>query len=82
MLLRYHVLSLLLLSKFPFDRVPNGTSFGDVVTGLDAQRNYVPGDSANCTFHSANPRNNQRVQVIQYLAAARVDSLTQGRRVC
>ncbi|CAM9404584.1 unnamed protein product, partial [Ectocarpus fasciculatus] len=48
--------------KFPFDHTPRGTSFGDVVEGLDALPSYHHGDSAVVTFHSANPRNDKRVQ--------------------
>lgn len=48
--------------KFPFDRTPHGTSFGDVVDGKDALPSYHTGDSVVVTFHSANPRNDQRIQ--------------------
>jgi neutral ceramidase len=48
--------------KFPFDRTPHGTSFGDVVEGGDVLASYSTGDSAVAVFHSANPRNDQRIQ--------------------
>lgn len=52
----YHV------RKFPFDRTPIGTKFGDVVEGKDASSSYKLGEQVSVTFHSANPRNDQRIQ--------------------
>lgn len=48
--------------KFPFDRTPHGKNFGDLVDGGDVASSYRRGDSAVAVFHSANPRNNQRIQ--------------------
>ena len=48
--------------KFPFDRTPHGTSFGDIVDGYDVLETYRAGESAIAVFHSANPRNDQRIQ--------------------
>lgn len=48
--------------KFPFDRTPLGTRFGDVVEGYDVLPSYTAGSTASAKFHSANPRNNQRLQ--------------------
>jgi len=48
--------------KFPFDRTPLGTHFGDIVEGHDVSPSYAAGSTASAKFHSANPRNNQRLQ--------------------
>lgn len=48
--------------KFPFDHTPPGVSFGDVVKGEDVLSSYHRGESVVVTFHSANPRNDQRIQ--------------------
>lgn len=45
-----------------FDRVPQNISFGDIVEGFDVEASYRVGDVVKATFHSANPRNNQRAQ--------------------
>lgn len=46
----------------PFDRVPLGAKFGQVVDGKDVLSSYKVGETARVTFHGANPRNNKRVQ--------------------
>ena len=45
-----------------FDRVEQGFKFGDLVTGSDVRASYNKGEVVQATFHSANPRNNQRAQ--------------------
>uniref|UniRef100_UPI00398EB897 neutral ceramidase n=1 Tax=Pristiophorus japonicus TaxID=55135 RepID=UPI00398EB897 len=44
-----------LLPANPVDKTPTNTTFGDVV--MDVQRSYRPGDVAEVTFVSGNPRN-------------------------
>ena len=54
----------------PFDRVPIGAKFGQVVDGQDVLSSYKTGETARVTFHGANPRNDKRVQGT-YLAVER-----------
>mmetsp|Transcript_2818 Transcript_2818/g.3022 ORF Transcript_2818/g.3022 Transcript_2818/m.3022 type:complete len:734 (+) Transcript_2818:50-2251(+) len=51
-----------LMPEPKFDRVAKGVKFGDVVEGLDVKETYKIGETAQATFHAANPRNNQRIQ--------------------
>ncbi|XP_069756773.1 neutral ceramidase [Narcine bancroftii] len=44
-----------LLPPNPVDKKPNNTAFGDVL--IDVQASYKPGDVAEVTFISGNPRN-------------------------
>lgn len=53
-----------LMPKPKFDRAPMGSHFGSVVGGKDVQPSYPTreGPLVEVTFHSANPRNNQRLE--------------------
>jgi neutral ceramidase len=58
----------------PFDRVPLGAKFGQVVDGKDVLSSYKVGDTARVTFHGANPRNDKKVQGTYLTVERKTDS--------
>lgn len=46
----------------PYDSTPVGKKFGEVVKDMDVRESYLIGEEVSATFHSANPRRNQRAQ--------------------
>lgn len=51
-----------LMPKPLFDATYPLSDFGDIRKGYDVKKEYRKGQTVSATFHSANPRNNQRTQ--------------------